>query len=147
GGPGHSHGAGSRSGRRCPARAAPPVWRGALRSGHCRRHARAAAGWIRSWSGGNRERKVARDRKGGSDRVGTFRPDLQAGLEAALDEFVQVAVEHLLRIAALDAGAQILDPALVEHVVADLAAPADVGLAGLQRIPLGVALLDYQLVE
>src|SRR5690606_30751839 len=124
-----------------------PVWRGALRSGHCRRHARAAAGWIRSWSGGNRERKVARDRKGGSDRVGTFRPDLQAGLEAALDELVQVAVEHLLRIAALDAGAQILDPALVEHVVADLAAPADVGLAGLQRIPLGVALLDFQLVE
>src|SRR5690606_26268876 len=82
-----------------------------------------------------------------SGRVGPFGADLQAGLEAGLDELVQVAVQHLLGIAALDAGAQVLDPALVEHVVADLAAPADVGLGGLHRVLLGVALLQLQLVQ
>ena len=61
-------------------------------------------------------------------------PDFEAGLQAGLDELVEVAVEHLLRVAALDAGAQVLDAALVEHVVADLAAPADVGLGGFDRV-------------
>src|SRR5207342_208572 len=62
----------------------------------------------------------------------------KAGLEAGFEEFVDVAIEHLLRVAALDSGAQVLDAALVEHVVADLAAPADVGLAGFQRVALDV---------
>ena len=61
-------------------------------------------------------------------RIAAFRPGLQPRLQAGLHELVQVAVQHLLRVAALDAGAQVLDAALVQHVVADLAAPADVGL-------------------
>src|SRR5690606_28083294 len=62
-----------------------------------------------------------------SDGVHAFGADLEAGLQARFDELVEVAVEHVLGVGALDAGAQVLDPALVEHVVADLAAPADVG--------------------
>src|SRR5215218_2750283 len=54
-------------------------------------------------------------------------------LQAGLDEDVEVAVEHLLRVADLDVGAQVLDPALVEHVAPDLVAPADVGLGVLER--------------
>jgi hypothetical protein len=72
---------------------------------------------------------------------------LEARLEAGFDEFVEVAVQHFLGVAALDAGAQVLDAALVQHVVADLAAPADVGLGRFQRVLLGVALLDFELVE
>ena len=48
---------------------------------------------------------------------------------------------------ALDAGAQILDARLVEHVVADLAAPADVGLRRFERVLLGIALLHLELVQ
>src|SRR5690606_26731247 len=79
--------------------------------------------------------------------VGAPGAGFQSRLEAGFHELVQVAVEHLLRVAALHAGAQVLDPALVQHVVADLAAPADIGLARLHRIALGVALLQFQLVE
>src|SRR5436190_2398881 len=71
----------------------------------------------------------------------------EAGLQAGLEEFVDVAVEDLLRVGALDARAQILDAALVEHVVADLRAPADVRLAGFQRVAFDVALLDLHLVQ
>ena len=45
-------------------------------------------------------------------RVAAFGARLEPGLQAGLDEFVQVAVQHLLRVAALDAGAQVLDPRL-----------------------------------
>src|SRR5690606_31518281 len=82
-----------------------------------------------------------------SDGVHAFGADLEAGLQARFDELVEVAVEHVLGVGALDAGAQVLDPALVEHVVADLAAPADVGLGGLHRVALGVALLHFQFVQ
>src|SRR3546814_196691 len=58
-------------------------------------------------------------------RVGALRARLEPRLQARLDEFVQVTVENFLRIRALDAGAQVLAAALVAHVVADLAAPAD----------------------
>jgi hypothetical protein len=39
-----------------------------------------------------------------------------------------------------DVGAQILDAGVVEHVAADLVAPADIGLAGLELVGLGLAL-------
>src|SRR4029453_7951015 len=48
-----------------------------------------------------------------SDGVGAFRSDLEARLQAGLDELVQVAVQHFLCVAALDAGAQVLDATLV----------------------------------
>src|SRR5688500_16510540 len=82
-----------------------------------------------------------------SGSVAAFRTRFQPRLQARLDELVQVAVEHFPRVGALDAGAQVLDAALVEHVVADLAAPADVGLGGLHRVLLGVALLDLEFVQ
>ena len=40
----------------------------------------------------------------GLSGVDAFRAGLEAGLEAAFDELVEVAVQHLLRIAALDPG-------------------------------------------
>ena len=55
---------------------------------------------------------------------------LHALLQAGFDEHIQIAVEHLLRVGDLDIGAQILDAGIVQHVAADLVAPADVGLAG-----------------
>src|SRR6187431_441984 len=59
---------------------------------------------------------------------------LDALLQAGLDEGVEVAVEHFLGVADLYVGAQVLDPALVEHVAADLVAPADVGLRILELL-------------
>jgi hypothetical protein len=44
-----------------------------------------------------------------SSGVAAFGAGFQARFQAGLDEFVQIAVEHLLRVAAFDAGAQILD--------------------------------------
>src|SRR6476620_4937535 len=71
-----------------------------------------------------------------SCRIAALGARFQPGLQAGLDELVEVAVQHLLRVAALDARAQVLDAALVEHVVADLAAPPDVGLGGFHRVAL-----------
>src|SRR4029079_1515739 len=72
---------------------------------------------------------------------------LQALLEAFLEEVVEVAVEHVLRPPALEIRAQILHARLVEHVGADLAAPADVRLAVLDDLRLLLALLLLELVE
>src|SRR5690348_3242165 len=88
--------------------------------------------------------RVEGNRASGIDALGA---GFEAGFQACLDELVEVAVEHLLGVRTLDAGAQILDAALVEHVVADLAAPADVGLGRFQRVPLGIALLHFQFVQ
>ena len=53
------------------------------------------------------------------------RPGLR--LQAGFHEFVEVAV-RTLSVSPLDAGAQVLDARLVQHVGTDLAAPAHVGL-------------------
>src|SRR5215207_9687950 len=65
--------------------------------------------------------------------VATPRPS-HALLQARLDERVEIAVEDPLRIADFDVGAQVLDPALVEHVAADLVTPSDVGLGVLELL-------------
>src|SRR4051794_33114631 len=65
---------------------------------------------------------------------------LHALLQTGLDEIVQITVEHCLRIPAFEVGAQILDTALVEHVRADLVAPADVALRVLEFLLLGLTL-------
>src|SRR2546421_1592366 len=62
---------------------------------------------------------------------------LNALLQARGDEIIEVAVEHPLRVALLHAGAQVLDARLVEHVAADLVAPLDVGLGGLELVAVG----------
>src|SRR5205814_1297789 len=72
---------------------------------------------------------------------------LDSLLEARDDEVVEGAVEHRLRVALFDAGAQVLDARLVEHVRADLVAPADVGLRVLELLVLGLTLAHLQLVE
>jgi hypothetical protein len=51
------------------------------------------------------------------------------------------------RVAVLDAGAQILDARLIQHVGADLVAPADVDLGVLERLRLLLTLLHLQLVQ
>src|SRR5215470_5552216 len=74
-------------------------------------------------------------------------PRTDAALEARGDEVVEIAVEHRLGVPLLDPGAQILDPRLVEHVRADLVAPADVGLLVLERLLRFVALAQLLLVQ
>src|SRR5436190_24081683 len=61
-------------------------------------------------------------------------------LERCGDEFVQVAVEHALGVADFHVRSQVLDAGLVEHVRADLVAPADVGLRVLELLVLGLEL-------
>ena len=68
-------------------------------------------------------------------------------LQARLDEIIQVAVQHRLGSAFFHAGAQVLDARLVEHVRADLVAPADVGLRVLELLLLRLALAHLELVE
>src|SRR5499427_1922111 len=86
-------------------------------------------------------------RVGSGLRAWSPRIGLQALLQAGLDESIEVAVEHLLRVADLEVGAQILDAALVEHVAADLVAPADVGLGILELLLLLALLAHLVLVE
>ena len=58
---------------------------------------------------------------------------LQSLFQARFDEAVQPAIEHGLSVTGFYASAQILDTALVEHVRTNLAAPAHVRLAFLDR--------------
>src|SRR5215472_9711688 len=84
-----------------------------------------------------------------SSAAGTSRGSFtsHALLQARGDEVVEIAIEHGLRIAPLDIGAQVLDARLVEHVRADLVAPADVGLRLLELLLLGLALAELELVQ
>src|SRR5690606_13070868 len=66
----------------------------------------------------------------------------QPRLQGGLDELIQVAVQHALGIAGFDAGAQVFYAGIVQHVGANLAAPADVGLAVLHGL-LGLAALHH----
>src|SRR4051812_2652917 len=72
---------------------------------------------------------------------------LDALLERGLDEGVEVAVQHLLGVGDLDVGAQVLDAALVQHVAADLVAPADVGLVVFQLLLRFHALAHLEVVQ
>jgi hypothetical protein len=58
--------------------------------------------------------------------IEAFRAGFQPRLQARLDEFVEIAIEDFLRVRALDSSAQILYARLIEHIVANLAAPADI---------------------
>src|SRR5690349_7080341 len=67
--------------------------------------------------------------------------------ERGLHELVEVAVEHAAGVGGLHAGAQVLHYLVgLQHVGADLVAPADVGLSGLVGGSLLLALLHLQLV-
>src|SRR5688500_3427774 len=63
-------------------------------------------------------------------------------------EAVEIAVEHVGGRGGGDAGAQILDQLVgLQDVGADLVAPADVGLRGMLGAGLGLATLQFGLVE
>src|SRR5258707_4632587 len=72
---------------------------------------------------------------------------LHACLERGFQELIQIAIEHRGGVAHLHSGTQILDARLVEHVRADLVAPAHVRLGILEHPGGGIALVDLQLVE
>src|ERR1700712_3502960 len=61
---------------------------------------------------------------------------LDALFETGFDERIEIAVEHLLRRAHFEVGAQVLDAALVQNVGADLVAPADIGLGVFELLLL-----------
>src|SRR5690242_17439965 len=121
----------------------------------CRAPARASRrksfgyAWPRPRSAASLARRSAMIRFSSSARAGASRGSFTSHplLETRRDEVVEIAVEHRLRIAPLDIGAQILDPRLVEHIRADLVAPADVGLRFLELLLLGLALSQLELVE
>src|SRR5438445_10516591 len=68
-------------------------------------------------------------------------------LQTGFNQLVEVTVEHLLSVTDLDIGAQILDSALVEHVTADLVAPADIGLAVFELLLRRLLLAHLVLVQ
>src|SRR5215469_4063626 len=74
-------------------------------------------------------------------------PSSDALLQGGFDEGIEVAVEHLLGRRDLDVGAQVLDAAVVQHVAADLVAPAHVGLAVLELLLLFHALAHLVVVQ
>ena len=51
---------------------------------------------------------------------------LKSLFKAGFDEVIECPVENCLSVTGFHAGAQILDPALVQHIVTDLAAPANI---------------------
>src|SRR5215471_1808035 len=68
--------------------------------------------------------------------------------QCALDERVDVAVEHLLRVAALRPRAQILYQLVgLQNIGTDLVAPADLGFGSGRSIGLLFALLQLELVK
>src|SRR5450432_1488536 len=78
---------------------------------------------------------------------GTAGAGFQSRFQAGFNEFIQVAVEHFRRIRAFDSRAQILDPRLIEYVIPNLAAPADVGFRRFQCSLFDVAFLDLHFIE
>src|SRR6185312_5869795 len=68
-------------------------------------------------------------------------------LQAGGDESVQVAIEDLLRVRDFHPGAQVLDAALVQHVGADLVAPAHIALRVLELLLFGHALAHLELIQ
>src|ERR1019366_7343629 len=71
-----------------------------------------------------------------------------AGAEPGIDEAVKVAVEHALRVARAHAGAQVLHHLIrLQHVAADLAAPADLALLAVKPLHLRALLVEFLFVE
>src|SRR5690606_5974334 len=75
------------------------------------------------------------------------RNSLQTLLQTGFQVLVDISIQHLVAVAALDARAQILDARGIEHVRADLVAPTDIRLGVFQRLRRCVAFLHLQLVQ
>ena len=65
---------------------------------------------------------------------------LQSLLKAGFDKIVKPAVQYRLSVTGFNAGTQILYATLVEYIITNLAAPADIGLAIFDDRRLGSAL-------
>ena len=75
-------------------------------------------------------------------------PLADARAQVSLDEGVEVAVEDRARVRRLDAGAEVLDHRVgLEHVAADLVAPARLDVLAAQPRHLGLSLLHLALDE
>src|SRR4051794_34501565 len=97
------------------------------------------------WTAGRRPLTGLRS---GGGRSGGGLVGLDALRQGGGQEAVDIAVEHRGRIAGLDPGAQILDHLIgLQHVGADLVAPADIALGGVDRVGRFLALLQFQLVQ
>ena len=72
---------------------------------------------------------------------------LHALLQTRLDKRVQIAVQHLLRRRRFVVGAQVLDAAVVEHIAANLVAPADIGLGVFELLLRFLLLAQLEVVE
>src|ERR1035437_1177565 len=71
-----------------------------------------------------------------------------AGAEPGIDEAVEIAVEHALRVARAHAGAQVLHHLVgLEHVTANLAAPPYFALLAVKPFHLRALLVEFLFVE
>ncbi|RMS27317.1 hypothetical protein ALP71_05775, partial [Pseudomonas coronafaciens pv. garcae] len=72
---------------------------------------------------------------------------LQPLLEACDQVFVDIAIKHLVAVAAFDVGPQVLDARGVQNIGANLVTPANVGLGVFEGLGRCVALLHFLLVQ
>ncbi|KPW50728.1 Uncharacterized protein ALO88_05605 [Pseudomonas syringae pv. antirrhini] len=72
---------------------------------------------------------------------------LQPLLEARDQVFVDIAIKHLVAVAAFDVGSQILDTRGVQNIRANLMTPADIRLGVFERLGRCVALLHFLLIQ
>ena len=68
-----------------------------------------------------------------------FGHNLNALFQAGLNKLIQIAVQHFLGIANFHVGTQVLDARLVEHIGANLVAPADIGFGVFELVLLACA--------
>ena len=65
--------------------------------------------------------------------------------ETGVNKFVEVAIQHRLRVTRLDSGSQVLDSRLVQHIRPDLVTPLDIGFTILQYLFFLVSRLQFAL--
>src|SRR5580700_6599256 len=71
-----------------------------------------------------------------------------AGAEPGVDEAIEIAVQHALRVARAHAGAQILHHLVgLEDVTSNLAAPADFVFLAVEALHFAALLVELALVE
>ena len=77
----------------------------------------------------------------------TYEDFSYALFEAGFDELVEVPVENALCISYFDIGPQIFDPRLIEHVTANLVAPADICFRVLKLLLLRLTFAQFGFIQ
>src|SRR5699024_1057581 len=72
---------------------------------------------------------------------------LDVSLEGSFHETIEIAIQYRLRISYFNSCTQVLDSGLIQYIVSDLAAPADIRLFRLRLLLLAPAFGQLQLVE